>query len=296
VLNPFQIVSKGALSLLRDLPLWLQFRVGLRTSADIDDAVSYALALADIYLHVMKERGVAILGARVLELGPGLDFAPQLALASHGAHVMLADRFLVQWDAAYHPEFYRRFKARWNGPSAAIDKVIAVGGYPASVLTCMAEPAEMLTSVADASCDVVLSNAVLEHIYDLPAVCRSLARVTKSGGIGVHQVDFRDHWDFARPLEFLLFEPRSYQARVTRGRVGRGNRHRLSDHLAQFRAAGFRIEKVDANQTADKAYLEAFLPRLRASSSPYHDRAEKDLAVLSARITMVRSIQDESKG
>jgi hypothetical protein len=135
---------------------------------------------------------------------------------------------------------------------------------------------------------VVLSNAVLEHIYDLPAVCRSLARVTKPGGISTHQVDFRDHWDFQRPLEFLLFEPQSYQARVTRGRVGRGNRHRLSDHLAEFRAAGFRIEKVDPTETADKAYFDDFLPRLRASASPFRDRAEDDLAVLGARITMVR--------
>ena len=288
-MNLLQIAHKGALSILRDLPLGWQFRLGLRTSASIDEAVDYALRLTDSYLRLLSDRGIGPRGARILELGPGLDFAPQLALASHGANVVLADRFLAQWDRAYHDEFYRRFRARWHGPSSAIDAAIAAGGYPADAIACIAEPAEALTRVADASCDVVLSNAVLEHIYDLPAVCRSLARVTKPGGIGVHQIDFRDHWDFARPLEFLLFAPDSYQARITRGRVGRGNRHRLPDQLAQFRAAGFRIDQVEVTETASKAYLDDILPRLRAASaSPYRERSAEELATLGARITMVR--------
>jgi SAM-dependent methyltransferase len=286
-LNLLQIARKGALSLLRDLPLSLKFRLGLRTSSSIDDDVSYALKLTDNYLRLLRERGINLRGAQILELGPGLDFAPQLALAGHGAKVMLADRFLAKWDDAYHPEFYRRFKERWSGPSAPIDAALAANGYPADVITCIAEPAETLASVATASCDVVLSNAVLEHIYDLPAVCRSLARITKPGGIGAHQVDFRDHWDFQRPLEFLLFDPQSSQARVTRGRVGRGNRHRLADQIEQFRAAGFRIENAEANMTVDKAYFDTFLPRLRSSSSPYRDRATGDLVVLGAKIIMV---------
>ena len=174
------------------------------------------------YLNLLAERGIALRNTRILELGPGLDFAPQLALAGYGAQVMVADRFLAKWNSTYHREFYRRFKARWNGPSLGLDAVIAAGGYLPEVITCIAQPAERLTSIADAFCDVVVSQAVLEHVYDLPAVCRSLSRVTRSGGYGIHQIDFRDHWDFDRPLEFLLYEKGGYQLRIGRGRIGRG--------------------------------------------------------------------------
>jgi SAM-dependent methyltransferase len=286
--NLLQIAKMGTRSLLRDLPLWMQFRLGLKTSADIDNAVTYAIQLSDHYLTQLASRGISLNGTRILEIGPGLDFAPQLVLASQGAKLILADRFLSKWDQAYHPEFYRRFKARWTGPSTAIDEAIAAGGYPASLISCLAEPAEALNSVATASCDVVFSTSVLEHVYDLPVVCRSLARVTKPGGIGLHSIDFRDHWNFDRPLDFLLFASQSYQARMTRGRVGRGNRLRLSEHLAQFRDAGFRIDTVKPYAPPDKGYFDAFLPRLRASSSPYRDSPLDDLLVLGAMVTVVR--------
>jgi SAM-dependent methyltransferase len=264
----------------------MQFRLGLKTSADIDSAVAYAIQLSNGYLKQLADRGISPEGAQILEIGPGLDFAPQLVLASHGAKLILADRFLSKWDDAYHPEFYRRFNTRWSAPSAAIDEAIAANGYPPGF--CLAEPAEALNSVPDASCDVVFSTSVLEHVYDLPAVCRSLARVTKPGGVGFHSIDFRDHWNFDRPLDFLLFGSDSYQARLTRGRVGRGNRLRLSEHLARFHEAGFKIESVKPYAPPEKAYFDAFLPHLRASSSPYRDSPVDDLMVIGAMVTVVR--------
>jgi len=269
---------------LADLPLWAQFRLGLQNSATIDRDVDNALALTSSYLRLLADRGVAVNGARILELGPGRDFAPQLALAGLGARVTVADRFLANWDRAYHGELYRRFKARWEGPSEALDAVIAGEGYPPTVITCVAQPAEELVGVADESCDVVLSNAVLEHVYDLPRVWRALARVTRPGGLGIHQIDFRDHWNFDRPLEFLLHEAAGRQLRVSRGRVGRGNRRRLSDHMICLADAGFQIEQVETNMRVAPEYFGAFLPRLRASSSPYRHRDLDDLSALAARI------------
>jgi SAM-dependent methyltransferase len=237
----------------------------------------------------MEELGVPLASVRILELGPGLDFAPQLALAGYGAGVTVADRFLAKWDNAYHNEFYRRFKSRWDGPSTALDAVMAAREYPANVIACIAQPAERLNDIADSSCDVILSNAVLEHVYDLAAVCRMLARITRPGGFSVHQIDFRDHWNFQRPLEFLLYKAGSWQLGINRGRVGRGNRHRLLDHSRYFQDAGFRMMHLDKNMHAEEDYFKHFLPRLRASSSPYRDRAKDDLSVLSAKIILVRA-------
>ncbi|GAH95169.1 unnamed protein product, partial [marine sediment metagenome] len=47
---------------------------------------------------------------------------------------------------------------------------------------------------ADNSIDCVFSNAVLEHIHNPQKVICEIARVTKRIGIGIHEVDFRDHF------------------------------------------------------------------------------------------------------
>lgn len=287
-LNLIETARLGMRSLLSDLPISVQFMAGLRTSATMDDDVAYAIDLARHYIRIIDNFGLDLRNARVLELGPGLDFGPQLILASHGARVIVADRFLAKWNRHYHPEFYLRLKARWNGPCGAINSVLDAGWYSPNVMACLAEPAETLSSVPSGSCDIVLSNAVLEHVYDLPAVCRSLARVTKPGGFGSHQIDLRDHRNFARPLEFLLDDEVTYRRRLSRGRVSRGNRRRLGECVAHFRDCGFRIEQVEPNGFADKLYLEGFIPRLRRSRSPYRNLALEDLAVTGARINMRR--------
>lgn len=279
-----RIPKLAATSLVRRLPLSLQIRFGVMTSADIDRAVDYAVQLSNGYLERLATRGVSLNAARILEIGPGLDFAPQLVLVSWGAKVTVADPFLSTWDRAYHPDFYRRFKARWSGTSGAIDEVIAVGGYPDELIRCIREPAESLESIPANSCDVVLSTSVLEHVSNLRSVCQTLARVTVPGGIGIHSIDFMDHWSPDRPLDFLLLGENSPEAR----RLSRGNRLRLSDHLNQFRQCGFDIELVEPYAPPDKAYFDSFLPKLRASSSPYRDASVEDLSVLGALVRVAR--------
>ena len=52
--------------------------------------------------------------------------------------------------------------------------------------------------------DVVLSNSVLEHVQDLPALFAELARILAPGGVMLHRVDYRDHF-FKYPFHFLLY-------------------------------------------------------------------------------------------
>jgi hypothetical protein len=80
-----------------------------------DDSVRYAVQAARIYLDLCKRCRPDLIGLRYLELGPGADFAPQLVLASHGVDVTLADKYLSQWDASYHPMFYEAFLEAWGG-------------------------------------------------------------------------------------------------------------------------------------------------------------------------------------
>ncbi len=257
-----------------------------RDPALIAADVEHAVATARFHLAHLPQWGVALDGAAILEIGPGPNFGAQLILASHGARVAVADRFLARWNDAFHPAYYRALLARWDGPNDAIRRVLREGGYAPEAIVTVAEPAERMPSVA--AVDAVLSNAVLEHVSDFAAVCRELFRVTKPGGINTHQVDFRDHHDFARPLDFLAVQDADF-AREFEEAAGRfGNRVRPSEARAMFRDAGFDILAEDVNARADPAYLARILPRIRRSRSRYRDWPEADLRDVGIRFVLRR--------
>jgi ubiquinone/menaquinone biosynthesis C-methylase UbiE len=173
----------------------------------------------------------------------------------------------------------RRLLASWPDELPSVRKSLECGTFAVRQVSA---PAHRLAAIADQSVDVVLSNAALEHVENIDAVCTELARITKPGGINAHQVDFRDHREFSRPLEFLLDElPLSddeYRSRF-------GNRRRCSELCDAFAEAGFDIE-VEVNALVDEEYFRRFLPRLRNCRTAYNAWPEHDLKVLGARFVL----------
>ncbi len=249
-----------------------------RDPALIDEDVKYAIANSRSNLEYVSERcGTSISKSVVLEIGPGTNFAPQLVIAGKGAKVLIADRFLAPWNPIYHPEFYRRFLEAWQEPCPALLKVIERHCYPADVITLIEEPIEALNSIPDQSVDVVISNAVMEHVVDLDAAIRELARIARPNGVQSHQVDFRDHKDFDRPLDFLAIE-RSKIRKIFAATSGeRGNRRRPSEMAALLESNGFVIDQMAIGEPVNPKYLVAFIPKLRASKSRYKEVSEDDL-------------------
>lgn len=258
----------------------------MRDPAALERDVDYALQVAVNWMAHMRRIGFSLAGTKILELGPGSDFGPQLIFASHGAKVSVADRFLAAWDEQYHPQFYRMLRARWNGPAGGLDAVIAANGYPSEAIGQIARSAEQLDHIGDASFDLVLSNAVLEHVQDLPQVARNLARITRSPGSNMHQIDFCDHGARSRPLEFLLLSNREQEASFKRMHGELGNRQRASEANSHFQAAGFVVETIEKNGLVDENYLREFLPRLRQSRSAYRDWPVEDLRIIGALFTL----------
>lgn len=248
-----------------------------------DNAVGYALSIARNYLDQLKARGVRLERASILEIGPGADFAAALVLASHGATVTLADRFLAPWDKSFHPGFYGEFVERYDGPKWAIEAVLARNGYD-GVLRLLPEPAETLSGIGDASIDLVLSNAVLEHVRDFHQVARELARITRPGGVHAHQVDCRDHRDFTRPLDHLLLPEAEFEAERTKRGCMNGTQFRLQE-MAEHFTADFWLDEIEPNCFADGDYLDALAPRLagRFARFPRHS-----LRITGGRIWLTR--------
>jgi len=261
--SPIRWMVSGRLRRFR----WLRAAI----PAVLDADVSYTLQIARTHLRLLTERGLILAGMEILELGPGQNLGAQLILASHGAHVTVADRYLTPWDRTYHPKFYARLRERWDGPASALDQVITAQRYPDSVIRCLPVATERLDEAATRQFGVVLSNAVLEHVYDPRAACRSLARITKPKGLHFHQIDLRDHKDFRRPLEFLLDDNESYRREFDRRNGGRGNRWRLSEWVEEFQRQGFTVESAAGNDFVAGDYWPDIRARLRRSSSRYRD-------------------------
>lgn len=293
-----------ALSRLRQI---LPLHIGRRPSAEIDDLarlytrapagqhraapldadVTYAIDLARYYPRRLQELGIALEGAHILELGPGKNSGLALILTGYGARVTVADRFLCPWDEDYHPQFYADLRGRWEGPQSGIAAALASGGY--SAITMLDTNKGGLAMLASASFDAVISHAVLEHIVDVEGTCRELARVTRSGGIHIHQIDYRDHRDQARPLDHLLIPEEEFTAKLASVYWNTGNRYRHSEFCALFDALGFDLLDTLIAPEVElpiEAYLPGFLPLLRASRSRYRDWPQHDLGPLGARLAL----------
>jgi hypothetical protein len=252
-----------------------------RDLSAVDAAADYAIACGRSYLNQAKRLGCQLAGARVLEIGPGTDFGAALILASHGADVAVADRFVAPWDVPYHSALYRRMLERWDGPNAALRQA-ADGLCPLTIIHRSSEEMADVSGLAGAF-NLVLSMAVLEHVSDVRASCRSLAAVTAPGGFNVHQVDFRDHDSFDRPLEFLCEADDTFAEKFVARLAETGNRKRPSELVEFFREAGLDlVEPPYPTERASDDYLAEFLPRLRASPSRYAQWPAEDLKVTSA--------------
>lgn len=259
-----------------------------RSADEIDAAVAYALGVIQDQAMVIERADISAAGATVLELGPGPDFGAALALASKGAKVIVADRFLSGWQEDYHREFYRRLADAYNGPN---EQILAAsrGGYEATALIRLSEPAEAMPSIPSGAVDFTYSGAVLEHVMDIGAVAKEIARVTRPGGRGAHHIDLRYHSNFDRPLDHLLM-PEDQFAMVARDtQHDFGNRLRASEFEAALAAAGFVVLARSSVAQASPAYLDEFIPSLRTARSAYRLWPAEDLGDVGPRFLIEKA-------
>lgn len=109
--------------------------------------------------------------------------------------------------------------------------------------------------------DFIYSNACIEHVRNVESLFSNLFRVLKSGGIMVHQIDLRDHYDFNKPLDYLML---SHEEWETQDHPDDSYTNRLRvdnyrDILAQYphRKLAF-ISQFDENFKAPRDLNERF--------------------------------------
>ncbi len=267
---------------------WLEDRM----SSD-DHSLFYAERVFDWMRREVERHGGALAGARVLELGPGYTLATGLLFYAHGARSYAgADYYPI---AGKESSVYRRLRAHLErqpllvpAPIAAaraealrrFDEAVALDGpdarFDESKVACRYPVDAAKLPFPDSSFDLVFSMASFEHFKDPIAAVRECARVTAPGGLNLHQIDFRDHRDFSKPLEFLRYDDAAWE-RLHTSFFYFTNRLRKSDFERIFTEAGLALARVDVTLAAP------FDPALRSEfDGRFRDRPVTDFETLSA--------------
>jgi SAM-dependent methyltransferase len=171
--------------------------------------VDYVTRVVNDYLAIAGWSAADLRGKRILEVGPGDNLGVALLMASAGAaRVVCLDRFNSVRDEDRNRAVYRHLAEAARSDFGDVRSLLDQNG------SLCAPNVELRTDVAieqaadllpAGSFDVILSRAVLEHVYDLRAAWRSMDALLAGDGIMLHKVDFRNHgmYDTLHPLRFL---------------------------------------------------------------------------------------------
>jgi SAM-dependent methyltransferase len=210
-------------------------------------------------------------GLRVLELGPGEDLCNALRfIAAGAAKVTCIDRFEFRVDPAWEQEVYRLLLdevgeagRRRLGPVLGADGTLNRDSPLLEVVRGVGIEAGA-EHLGEAASDLIVSVAVLEHVYDLEASLRAMDRLLAPGGLMVHWVDLRDHGMFTNggrhPLEFLTIGERTYHLMTSH--AGAPNRERIGAYRALLDALGHEVDIKVANVGGAREDLDPYRHRI----------------------------------
>ena len=203
----------------------------------IKESTSYIRKVYNDYLaygRVQKFTG------RIAEIGPGDNFGVALLLLTHGAEEVDAiDRFYSRRDHGAQWKIYSKLCSEegvenpFLGDPGEIT-LHGLGYYPGVA-------AEEFFSSRKEYYDVILSRAVLEHLFDPIGALRDMAESLKPGGSLIHRIDLRDHGMFPNhhPLTCLTINEIIYRRMTSKsGRPNRVLLHRYREWLEKSNLDG----------------------------------------------------------
>jgi hypothetical protein len=248
------------------------------------DLATYAYAPFERVVNAVGRESLQ--GASIVEIGPG-DHIPMamLLLAAGASQYICLDRFAGDVGGAAAQAFYRALAHDLSRYSPALAAGLDREGldpnrFPDSAgdRVCIWRRAVEDSPETDVA-DLVLSNNVVEHVSDLDVFARHSFRMLRSGGRGVHRVDFTAHDAWAArddPFEWLTVSDLLWH--LTGSNRGSPSRCRYHEVWEAFEGAGFEIG-VDLIDSYPVEMIRAARPRL---AQRFRGMPEDSLAVRSA--------------
>ena len=199
----------------------------------LDQSLAYIDSVFEDYLRYGEIGAGDLHGARVMELGPGDNLGVAMRFLAAGAErVEGVDRFATWRDEDQQAAIQGALAERLGKP-VTMTRIETTEGLP------IEEAAE---SFEPESFDLIVSRAVLEHVYDPDATFAAIDSLLKPGGKSIHKIDFEDHGLFTagglHPLTFLTVPDRLY--RWMGENSGLPNRHLADYFRRKMDAMGYR--------------------------------------------------------
>jgi SAM-dependent methyltransferase len=223
------------------------------SASDVHRTIAHAIGIVD---RLEADGPISWHGNRVLEIGPGSDLATGAVMLARGASSYCAvDLFdnRDQADPSLYPELSRTLGSEID-PSRLGFCRTAFPGLPD----------------LHGTWDLIVSNATLEHIDDVPALFARLAEVAAPGARMVHHVDAQTHMRWIREIDpwNILRYPSPVYEHLLRF-PGAPNRLLAGDYVRAAQAAGWSSVSVRGDLRADEIYLSrARLARPFRSAGP----------------------------
>jgi len=216
-----------------------------------------AIQYNSAYPHDLKNK-------TILEIGPGrsLTSCYYLSQISHCKKVYAHDAYGQVWQ-----DVDRRIIERYFQNVSNIHYLLGKNA---------------LSEITD-KVDYIVSNAVLEHIWDLDELIKQLSEISHKNTIMYHIVDFRNHNKFSKDgdLYFLKYSDKLWKWMASN--VGHPNRLRMNTYEYIFNKYGFTFEPVEVEYFDDVSVKQALDTYLKGRY------ADKDLPALYVKSVKVIS-------
>jgi hypothetical protein len=231
-------------------------RVGLRSGQISDpylagheasEIPTFLQRISNTYRNYMQFYGEQAPGGRVLEIGPGDNIGVALRFIADGAdHVTVVDKFVPLQESAFHRQLYAALREQLPADAArrlgdAVDLSAGVQLNPERVTYVNKGIEEVGGLIPPASIHLVVSNAVLEEVFEIDRMFEALDRLMAPGGVQIHKIDLSDYGMFSKhgyhPLEFLTVRDGLYRYMVES--TGQPNRRLVDYYRDKMRALGY---------------------------------------------------------
>jgi SAM-dependent methyltransferase len=191
-------------------------------------------------VEAARRGGIPIPGAQLVEIGPGHSLGVALSLLLAGAS-RVATIDTVRY-AASRPdprsfnELLRRCTEAGLVEPADVEDPNRALARGLGRLEYLVVDGRQDWPFRERSKDVVYSFSVLEHVRDLRELLEESSRVLRPGGLSIHTIDLRDHYNLGQGenwLEFLEFDDGKWE-RMTSARFAWCNRMRAPELRTLF--------------------------------------------------------------
>jgi hypothetical protein len=232
-------------------------RAGAYFTGDDAELVRYAFSGLDL----LREHIGSVKNKSVLEIGAGDYLTSGFSMLAAGAKFYgVIDRFPGPYSSETAKKWYAAIEENWERfyPDIRWADGLHAADFPENYSRLLELiPQEIEKAETTSRYDVICSFQVGEHVTDIDAFAEVHNRLlNKSGGVGVHRVDFGPHdcWTLYKdPLTFLHFSDQVW--RMSGSNRGTPNRFRHHEFLDAFKRANLSVD-VALTENFDESRID----------------------------------------